>query len=192
MSNNPAARLIAGAAAAIVVAGTSLGLAATTADAASTVHAVKYTCKVPVVGTETVTGRISLVSSTKSTVGSKVKLVVQLQPTGLPAVSVTNLTVKTTLNVSAQKGKVTISEFLRSANSGSLRLNLVGSLKLTKPGVVHLSPGSSATFSLTSSVIGKATLTCTAKSPLPMIGSIMVGKAKKHIPLMVLSPARRF
>ena len=192
MSNTPVARLIAGTAAAIIVAGSSLGLAATAADAMSTVHVVKYTCKVPVVGTETVSGRVTLVTPAKSTVGSKVKLVVQLQPTGLPAVSVTNLTVKSTLKVSgAQKGTVTISQFLRSANSGKLKLALAGTLKLTKPGLVHLTVGSSATFSLTSSIIGKATLTCNAKGSLPMIGSIVVNKAKKHVPVTDPSPARR-
>jgi hypothetical protein len=190
MSINLAARLAA-CAASVIVAGTSLGLAATSADAASTVHTVKYTCKVPVVGTETVTARVTLVSATKSTVGSKVKLVVRLQPTGLPAISVTNLTVKSTLRVSgAQKGTVAISEFLRSANSGNLKLALVGTLKLTKSGMVHLTPGSSATFSLTSSIIGKTTLTCTAKGSMPMIGSIAVSKVRKHVPVTDLSPAR--
>lgn len=191
MSINLAARLAAGAAA-VIVAGTSLGFAATSADAASTVHTVKYTCKVPVVGTETVTARVTLVSATKSTVGSKVKLVVRLQPTGLPAIAVTNLTVKSTLRVSgAQKGTVAVSEFLRSANSGNLKLALVGTLKLTKSGMVHLTPGSSATFSLTSSIIGKTTLTCKAKGSMPMIGSIAVSKVRKHVPVTVLSPARR-
>jgi hypothetical protein len=191
MSINLAARLAAGAAA-VIVAGTSLGLAPTSADAASTVHTVKYICKVPVVGTETVTARVTLVSATKSTVGSKVKLVVRLQPTGLPAIAVTNLTVKSTLKVSgAQKGTVTVSEFLRSANSGNLKLALVGTLKLTKSGMVHLTPGSSARFSLTSSIIGKTTLTCTAKGSMPMIGSIAVSKIRKHVPVTDLSPARR-
>ena len=190
MSNKLAARLIAGAAAAVIVAGASL--ATTAADAASTMHAVKYTCKVPVVGTETVTGRVTLVTPTKSTVGSKVKLIIQLQPTGLPAFSVTNLTVKSTLVMSgAQKGTVTISEFLRKANSGNLRLTLVGTLRLAKTGMIHLTAGSSATFSLTSRIIGKATLTCTAKGKLPMIGSIAVSKSKKHAPVTDLSPARR-
>lgn len=191
MSINLAARLAAGAAS-VIVAGSSLGLAATSADAASTVHTVKYTCKVPVVGTETVAARITLVSATKSTVGSKVKLVVRLQPTGLPAISVTNLTVRSTLKVSgAQKGTVTVSEFLRSANSGNLKLALVGTLKLAKSGMVHLTPGSSATFSLTSSIIGKTTLTCAAKGSMPMIGSIAVTKIRKHVPVTDLSPARR-
>jgi hypothetical protein len=111
---------------------------------------------------------------------------VQLQPAGLPAVAVTNLTVKSTLKVSgAQKGKVTVSEFLRRANSGNLKLILTGTLKLTKTGFVHLTAGSTATFALTSGIIGKATLTCTAKSSLPMIGSIAVTKSKRHAPVTV-------
>jgi hypothetical protein len=91
----------------------------------------------------------------------------------------------------AQKGTVAISEFLRSANSGNLKLALVGTLKLTKPGIIHLTAGSSATFSLTSSIIGKATLTCITKGSRPMIGSIAVSKIRKHVPVTDLSPARR-
>jgi hypothetical protein len=179
MSKGSIARVASGATAAVIAVGTSFGLGATAASAASTVHTVKYSCKIPVVGTQLVSARVSLSAPPKTTTGKTVKVSVQLQPTGLPAVAVTNLTVKATLNESgAQKGSVTISEFLKKANSGNLRLNLSGRLTLTKAGTVHLKPGSVVTFSLTSSLIGKATLTCTAKSSLPVIGSIVVAKAK--------------
>jgi hypothetical protein len=177
-------RLSAGAAAAMMAMGTSLGLGATAASAAtaaSSAHIVKFSCKIPVIGTQAVTARVTLTAPAKATVGKTVKLSVQLQPTGLPSVAVTNLTVKSTLKESgAQKGSVAISQFLRRANSGNLKLTLTGQLKLTKAGTVHLTAGSVATFSLTNSLIGKATLSCTAKSALPVLGSITVSKAKGH------------
>jgi len=179
MSKGSIARVACGTAAAVVAVGTSLGLGASAANAASTVHTVKYSCKIPVVGTQLVSARVSLSAPMKTTTGKTVRLSIQLQPTGLPAVAVTNLTVKGTLKeTGAQKGSVTVSEFLKQANSGALRLNLTGSLRLTKAGMVHFTPGSVVTFSLTSSLIGKATLTCTAKSSLPVIGSIVVANAK--------------
>jgi uncharacterized cupredoxin-like copper-binding protein len=181
MSRSSSARLAAGAAATIVAVGTSLALGATAASAATASHTVVYTCKIPVLGTEKVTAAISLSAPAKTTAGKTVKLSVKLQPTGLPAVSVTDLTVKSVLTESgAQKGTVSLSEFLKSASTGSLSLNLSGSVKLTKAGTVKLTAGKSATFALTNSIIGKATLTCNATSSLPVLGTISVGKAGAH------------
>jgi uncharacterized protein (DUF58 family) len=178
MSRSSAARLAAGAAATVVAMGTSLALGATVASAATTSHTVIYSCKIPVLGTERVTAKITLSAPAKTTAGKTVKLTVKLTPTGLPSVSVTDLTVKSTLTESgAQKGSVALTEFLKSASTGSLSLNLSGSVKLAKAGTVKLAAGSSATFSLTNSIIGKATLTCKATSSLPVLGSISVGKA---------------
>jgi hypothetical protein len=124
---------------------------------------------------------VKLTAPAKATAGKTVKLSVQVQPTGLPAVAVTNLTVKTTLTESgAQKGSVTISEFLRRANSGNLKLNLTGHLKLTKAGKLRLTAGSRVTFTLTSSLIGHATVSCKATSSLPVLGTISVSKAPRH------------
>ncbi len=45
---------------------------------------------------------------------------------------------------------------------------------------MRLTAGSTVTFSLTSSVIGKATLSCKATSSLPVLGTISVSKAPRH------------
>lgn len=160
--------------------GAGLAVGTTAADAA-TAHVVKYSCKVPVVGTQAVTAKVTLTAPAKTTAGKTVKLSVQVQPTGLPAVAVTNLTVNSTLTESgAQKGSVKVTEFLPKANSGNLKPSLTGRLTLTKAGTVRLTAGSTVTFSLTSSLIGKATLSCRATSSLPVLGSISVGKAPHH------------
>jgi hypothetical protein len=175
-----ACRLAIGAVAGVTTLAGGLVLGATTADAATS-HAVKFSCSVPVVGTQAVTAKVKLTAPAKTTAGKTVKLSVQVQPTGLPAVAVTNLTVKTALTESgAQKGSVKLSEFLRSANSGNLKLNLTGRLKLTKAGRVRLTAGSTVTFTLTSSLIGRATVRCKATSKLPALGTISVGKAPRH------------
>jgi hypothetical protein len=181
MSRSSAARLAAGAAATVVAVGTTLALGATAASAATTSHTVIYSCKIPVLGTERVTAKITLSAPAKTTAGKTVKITIKLQPTGLPSVSVTDLTVKSTLTESgAQKGSVNLSEYLKSASTGSLSLDLSGSVKLGKAGTLHLAAGKTATFSLTNSIIGKTTLTCNATSKLPVLGSISVGKAKAH------------
>jgi uncharacterized protein (DUF58 family) len=181
MSRRSAARLATGAAATVLAVGTSLALGTTAASAATTSHTVIYSCKIPVLGTERVTAKITLSAPAKTTAGDTVKVTVKLQPTGLPSVSVTDLTVKSTLTESgAQKGSVALTEYLKSASTGSLSLSLSGKVKLAKAGTVHLTAGSSATFALTNSIIGKATLTCKATSSLPVLGSISVGKAKAH------------
>jgi hypothetical protein len=175
-----AVRLSAGAVACAMTLAGGLAFSATAADAATS-HAVKFSCKIPVVGTQAVTAKVTLTAPAKTTAGKTVKLNVQVQPTGLPAVAVTNLTVNTTLTESgAQKGSVKLTQFLKKANSGSLKLNLAGKLKLAKAGRVVLTAGSTVTFSLTSSIIGKATLSCKATSKLPVLGTISV--AKKPVP----------
>jgi hypothetical protein len=172
------ARLIAVATVAVVALGAGLAAGTTAANAAVKWHAVKYTCKVPVIGNDTVSAKAALTAPAKATAGKTVGLSVQLVPTGLPAIAVTDLTVKSTLTESrAQKGSVTVSQYLASANSGSLSLDLTGRLKLTHAGTVYLTAGPVATFSLTSSVTGKTTLSCTASSALPVLGSISVSKA---------------
>jgi hypothetical protein len=165
----------------MVVAATGLALSNTAANAAAKRHPVRYSCKVPVVGTQTVSAKVTLTAPAKATAGKTVKVSVQIQATGLPAVVVTNLTAKSTLTeFGAQKGSVAVTEHLAKANSGSLKLNLTGRLALTKAGTVHLAAGPTATFSLTSNLIGKVTLTCKATSSLPVLGSIAVSKAKAH------------
>jgi hypothetical protein len=174
-----AIRLTVAAVAGATTIGAGLAVSATAADAATS-HVVKYSCKVPVVGTQAVTAKVTLTAPAKTTAGKTVKLSVQVQPTGLPAVAVTNLTVNSTLTeTGAQKGTVKLTEFLAKANSGNLKLTLTGRLKLTKAGTVRLTAGSTVTFSLTSSLIGKATLSCRATSSLPVLGSISVGKAPR-------------
>jgi hypothetical protein len=181
MYRGSAARLGAAAMAATVVAGTALVLGGSVANAASAAsHTVQYTCKIPVLGTKTVATKLTLSVPAKASKGSTVKIGVVLQPSGLPAVTITNVTVKSTLTVSgAQKGSVNLSAHFASGNSGSLKVDLAGKLKLTKAGTVDLSAGSTATFALTNSILGKATLVCSTKSKLPVLGKITVGKAGK-------------
>jgi hypothetical protein len=180
MFRGSAARSAAAALAVGVVAGSALvwgGGVANAAPAASS-HTVPYTCKVPVIGTEHVSTKLTLSVAAKASAGSTVKLKVLLQPSGLPAVAITNVTVKSTLTVSgAQKGTVTVSTHFASGNSGSLKVDLAGKLKFTKAGTVHITAGSSASFALTNSIIGKTTITCTTKSKLPVLGSVTVSKA---------------
>ena len=45
---------------------------------------------------------------------------------------------------------------------------------------MHLTAGSTVTFTLTSSLIGTATVRCKATSRLPVLGSISVSKAPRH------------
>jgi hypothetical protein len=181
---------LAASAAAVIVAGAGLAASgATTADAATVSHAVKYTCKVPVIGSQAVKASVALSAPSKATTGHTVKLTVKFQATGLPSVTVTNVTIKSAVTESgAQKGSVTLSEHLKSANSGSLKLTLTGRVKLSKTGTVKFKAGSQATFALTSSLIGKATVTCKATSSLPVLGSIRVSKPKSH---SVLSAAAK-
>jgi hypothetical protein len=138
MFNRFAVRVAAGAIAGVTTLAGGLAVNATAADAATS-HVVKYSCKVPLVGTQAVAAKVTLTAPAKTTAGKTVKLSVQVQPTGLPAVAVTNLTVNTTLTGSgAQKGSVKLTEFLPKANSGNLKLTLTGRLKLTKAGKVRL------------------------------------------------------
>ena len=182
MSREIAARLAAGAAAAVLGLGTSLAFGVTAA-AAATAHSVKYSCKIPVIGTQKVTAALTLSAPGKAKTGQIVKVSVQIKANGLPSVPVTNLTVKSTLTESgAQKGIIKVSTFVKKANSGSLKLTLSGRVKLAKSGSVHLTAGSSATFNLTSSLIGKATLACRTTSKLPVLGSISVAKAGHAAP----------
>jgi hypothetical protein len=162
-----------------VVAGSALIWGGGVANAASPAsHTVQYTCKIPVIGTEKVSTKLTLSVPAKASAGSTVKIGVVLTPSGLPAVAITNVTVKSTLTVSgAQKGTVTVSAHFASGNSGSLKVDLAGKLKVTKAGTVNISAGSSASFALTNSILGKTTLVCTTKSKLPVLGSVKVSKA---------------
>ena len=181
MFKGSAVRMTAAVAACVMTVGGGLSLTSVAASAATTAKAqtVKYSCKVPVIGNQSVTAKVTLSAPAKATTGKTANLSIQVQPSGLPAVSVTNLTVKSTLTLSgAQKGSVTLSEFLSKANSGNLKLKLSGHLKLAKAGPVRLTAGPSVTFSLTSSLIGKATLTCRATSKLPVLGTISVSKPR--------------
>jgi hypothetical protein len=181
MFRGSAARFAAVATAVGVVAGSSLvwgGGVANAAAAAAKSHTVQYTCKIPVLGTEHVATKLTLSVPSKVSAGSIVKVKVVLQPSGLPAVTITNVTVKSTLTVSgAQKGTVNVSAHFASGNSGSLKVDLAGKLKVTKAGTVNISAGSSASFALTNSILGKTTLVCSTKSKLPVLGSIKVTKA---------------
>jgi hypothetical protein len=181
MYRGSAVRLGAAAMAATLVAGTALVLGGGVANAAAAKsHTVQYTCKIPVLGTKTVSTKLILSVPAKASAGSTVKIGVMLQPSGLPAVTITNVTVKSTLTVSgAQKGSVKLSAHFASGNSGSLKVDLAGKLKLSKAGTVDLTAGSSATFALTNSILGKTTLVCSTKSKLPLLGKITVGKAGK-------------
>jgi hypothetical protein len=186
MSRSSAARLAAAAMAFGVVAGSALVLGGNTANAAAASAAksqtVKYSCKIPVLGTKVVATKLTISVPAKASAGSTVKIGLVLQPSGLPAVTITDVTVKSVLTVSgAQKGTVDLSAHFASGNSGSLKVDLAGKLKLTKSGTVHLSAGSSATFALTNSILGKTTLVCASSGKLPVLGSITVGKAGKAI-----------
>jgi hypothetical protein len=181
MFRGSAAKLATAVMAVGVVAGSALVLGGPTANAAvasGKTYTVKYTCKIPVLGTKVVATKLSLTVPAKASVGSKVKIGLVLQPSGLPAVTITDVTVKSVLNISgAQKGTVDLSAHFASGNSGSLKVDLAGSLKLTKPGTVDLSAGPSATFALTNSILGKATLVCASSGKLPVLGKITVAKA---------------
>jgi hypothetical protein len=184
MSRGSAARLAAAAMAIGVFAGSALVLGGGSANAAAAPAAktqtVKYTCKIPVLGTKVVATKLTLTVPAKASAGSTIKIGLVLQPSGLPAVTITNVTVKSVLSISgAQKGTVDLSAHFASGNSGSLKVDLVGKLKLAKVGKVSLSAGSTATFSLTNSILGKATLACSSSGKLPVLGSITVAKAAK-------------
>jgi hypothetical protein len=179
MVRGSAARLAA-ATAVGVVAGTALVLGGTAANAAAVSYTVKYICKIPVVGTQDVSTKLTLSVPAKASAGSTVKIGLAFQPTSLPATAITNVTVKSALTLSgAQKGTVTVTDHLASANSGSLKADLAGSLKLAKAGKVSITAGSSATFALTSSILGKTTLLCKSSGKLPVLGSITVANAGK-------------
>jgi hypothetical protein len=184
MFRGSAARLAVATMAVGVVAGTALVVGGTANAAAASASAksytVAYTCKIPVLGTEHVSTKLTLSVPSKASAGSTIKLGVVLQPSGLPAVTITNVTVTSTLKVSgAQKGSVTVSDHFASGNSGSLKVDLAGKLKLTKAGKVSISAGSTAKFALTNSILGKATLVCSSSGKLPVLGSVTVGKASK-------------
>jgi hypothetical protein len=179
MPKRSAVRLVAGVAATLVALGMGLAAGSTTANAATKTHTVKYTCKVPVVGNDTVSAQATLAVHGKATVGATVGLSLELVPSGLPSIAVTDLTVRSVLTESgAQKGSVALSAYLASANSGSLKADLTGRLRLDRAGTVDLTLGRTATFALTSSFTGKTTLSCTAASSLPTLGSISVSKSK--------------
>jgi hypothetical protein len=171
-----------------VIAGTALIAGSTTANAAAPApaaksHTVAYTCKIPVLGTKSVKTKLTLSAPAKSTAGKTVKISLKLQPSGLPAVTITNVTIKSALTLSgAQKGTVKLSAHFASGNSGNIKVNLTGKLKLAKAGTVDLKAGSSATFSLTNSILGKTTLVCTTKAKLPVLGKITVVKPAKASP----------
>ncbi|HZR48406.1 MAG TPA: hypothetical protein VFB06_02700 [Streptosporangiaceae bacterium] len=186
MSKGSAGRLAAGAAAVVILAGTGVAAGAGAAAAApaapaSKSHTVNYSCKVPILGTKTVPTTLTLSAPAKATAGKTVKLKISFAPSGLPSVTITNVTIKSTLTESgAQKGSVTVKAFLKSANSGTVKATLSGSVKLTKTGKVNITPGKTASFSLTNSILGKATINCTATSKrLPVLGTISVAKAGK-------------
>jgi hypothetical protein len=177
MFKGSAARVAAAALAATVVAGTGLLAGGTAANAASAASA-KYTCQIPVLGKTVVTTKLTFSVSGKVKAGGTAKVNVLLVPSGLPAVTITNVTVKASLTESgAQKGTVNLSDHFASGNSGSLKVDLAGSLKLPKSGTVKFTAGKSLVLSLTNSILGKATLSCTASSKLPVLGSITVGKS---------------
>lgn len=181
------ARLAAGIAATIVGLGTTFTVVVPAANAAAPKPAaktVKYSCQVPIIGKQVATTSFILSAPAKAKTGQTVSIKVQIHPTGLPAVAVTNITVSTSLGVSgAQKGSVTLTGHLASGNSGNLKMTLAGKLKLTKTGKVNLSAGKTATFKVTSSLIGKASINCGASGRLPVLGSISVAKASgKMVP----------
>lgn len=179
------ARLAAGVVATMLGLGTSLAAVVPAANAAPA-KIVKYSCQVPIIGKQVAATSFILSAPAKAKAGQTVTIKVQIHPTGLPAVAVTNISVSSTLGVSgAQKGSVKVTGHLASGNSGNLKLTLSGKLKLTKAGKVSLSAGKSATFNVTSSLIGKASITCQAASSLPVLGSISVGKSTAH-----MAPAR--
>jgi hypothetical protein len=184
MFRGSSVRLAAATMAVGVVAGTALVVGGTANAAAASASAksytVAYTCKIPVIGTEHVATKLTLSVPSKASAGSTVKLKVLLQPSGLPAVTITNVTVTSTLTVSgAQKGSVTVSTHFASGNSGSLKVDLAGKLKLSKAGKVSISAGSTAKFALTNSILGKTTLVCSSSGKLPVLGSVTVSKASK-------------
>jgi hypothetical protein len=186
MSKGLAGRLAASAAASIIVAGTGLivGSGAAFAAPASSTHTVSYSCKIPVLGSKAIPTKLTLSAPSSASVGSTVKLKVKFTPSGLPAVTITKVTLKSSLTESgAQKGSVPVKAYLASANSGSLTVSLSGSVKLTKAGRVSFSPASTATFSLTNSILGTTSFTCkTTSAKLPVLGTITVtkGKSSKH------------
>jgi len=180
MFRGSAAKLAAATMAVGVFAGSGLALGGAAANAAPATasHTVKYTCKIPVLGSKSVSTKLTLSVPAKTSAGSTVKVSVVLAPSGLPAVTVTNVTVKSTLTLSgAQKGTVPVTAHFAKGNSGTLKVALAGKVKLTKAGKVNISAGSSATFSITNSILGKATLVCTTKAKLPVLGSITVAKS---------------
>jgi hypothetical protein len=182
MSKGLAGRLAASAAASIIVAGTGLvvGSGAAFAAPASSSHTVTYQCKIPVLGNEKIPTKITLSAPSSASAGSTVKLKVSFKPSGLPAVTITKVTLKSTLTLSgAQTGSVAVKAYLASANSGSLSATLAGSVKLTTAGKVSISPSSTATFALTNSILGTTSFTCkTTSSKLPVLGTISVSKGK--------------
>lgn len=179
MFKGSANRLAASAAAAVIVVGAGLTAGSAAADAATVVHTVKYTCKVPVIGSQAVKASVAFSAPAKTTTGKTVKVTVKFQATGLPSVTVTNVTAKSVVTESgAQKGSVTLTQHLKTANTGNLKLTLTGHVKLSKAGTVRFKAGATATFMVTNSLIGKATVTCKSTSSLPMLGSIHVSKPK--------------
>jgi hypothetical protein len=183
MSKGSAGRLAASAAAVVILAGTGVaaGAGAAVAAPASSSQTVSYACKIPLIGNKSVATKLMLSAPAKATAGKTVKVSVSFAPSGLPSVTVTKVTIKSTLTESgAQKGSVAVQAFLKSANSATVKASLSGSVKLAKTGRVSFSPGRTATFTVTNSLIGTVTFTCKASAKnLPVLGSVSVGKAGK-------------
>lgn len=183
MSKGSASRLAASAAAVMILAGTGVaaGGGAALAAPASSSHSVTYTCKIPVLGNQAVPTKLTLSAPAKATVGKTVRVSVTFKPAGLPSVTVTKVTLKSTLTESgAQKGSVAVKAFVKTANAATVKASLSGSVKLTKRGKVNFTPGPSATFTVTNSILGTVTFTCKANTKkLPVLGTITVGKAGK-------------
>jgi hypothetical protein len=170
---------VAAAMAATVVAGTALVFGGSVANAAPASSAktqtTKYTCAIPVIGKTVVTTKLTLTVPSKLSSGGTAKISVLLAPSGLPAVTITDVTMKWTLTESgALKGTVKLSDSFAKGNSGSLKVDLSGKLKLPKSGTVKLTAGKTFTLSLTNSILGKATITCSSSSKLPVLGSLTV------------------
>jgi hypothetical protein len=180
VSKSSVVRRGAGVAAAFIAMSAGLVIGSGSANAApASSHTVDYSCKIPVIGTKVVGARLSVSAPAKATAGKSVKVGLSFSATGLPSVAVTDVNVKSSLSESgAQKGSVSLTEHLASGNTGTLNFSMAGSVKLAKAGKVELTAGSSASFSLTTTIIGKISVTCTATTKkLPVLATISVSKA---------------
>lgn len=179
MSKSLVVARAAGAAVTFVVMSAGLVICGGAANAAPASHTVDYSCKLPVIGTKVVDAHLAVSAPAKTSAGKTVKIGLAFSASGLPAVAMTDINVKSTLTESGvQKGSVTLTEYLPSGNSGNLDFHLSGRVKLSKAGSVHLTAGSSVTFSVTTTVIGKISIACTAtSSKLPVLTTIAVSGA---------------